>query len=151
MGTQDIKNYKRVDDRTITGGQPTGDQIRAAAEEGVQGVVNLATEDPRYSLKNEGGLVRSLGMTYHHIPVDWNRPRKEDLDEFVDLMKELSGQTLLIHCAANYRVTAFYALYGMRAMGWSRAQAEAFIASVWQPERFPAWAAFIAQEMDDAG
>lgn len=150
MGTKDIKNYKRVDDRTITGGQPTEDQIRSAAEEGFQVVMNLATEDPRYSLKNEGGLVRSLGMTYHHIPVDWSRPRKEDLDEFEGLMKELDGQAVLIHCAANYRVTAFYALYGMRALGWSREKAREFIASVWQPERFPAWSEFVAQEMDDA-
>ncbi len=150
MSTKDIKNYKQVDDRTITGGQPTEDQIRSVAEDGFQVVVNLATEDPRYSLKNEGGLVQSLGMAYHHIPVDWSRPRKEDLDEFEDLMKELEGQTVLIHCAANYRVTAFYALYGMRALGWPREQAQAFIASMWEPERFPAWPEFIAQEMDDA-
>ena len=40
MSTEDIRNYYKVDERVITGGQPTEGQIRAAAEEGVQVLIN---------------------------------------------------------------------------------------------------------------
>ncbi len=41
MTTQDIRNVVRVDAHTLTGGQPTAEQRRAAADEGVQVVINL--------------------------------------------------------------------------------------------------------------
>ena len=75
MTTEQIYNYRKVDDQFITGGQPREEQIKAAAAEGFKRVINLATINPRYSLPDEDGLVRSLGMAYHHIPVDWDNPR----------------------------------------------------------------------------
>jgi len=48
VSTQDIENFYKVDERIITGGQPTEGQIRSVAEDGYQVVVNLATIDPRY-------------------------------------------------------------------------------------------------------
>lgn len=56
MGTQGIHNYRNVDERFATGGQPTEEQLKAAATEGFKTIINLATLDPRYSLKDEGGL-----------------------------------------------------------------------------------------------
>jgi hypothetical protein len=46
MSIDEIRNVVRVDEKTLTGGQPTEDQLRVAAAEGVQAVVNLATLDP---------------------------------------------------------------------------------------------------------
>ncbi len=51
----------------------------------------------------------------------------------------------LIHCAANFRVTAFYALYAMKHPGWSEAQAEEFRASIRQASTYPEWERFIEQ------
>ncbi len=34
MSTSDIYNYHKVDDHVITGGQPTEEQLKSAAEEG---------------------------------------------------------------------------------------------------------------------
>jgi uncharacterized protein (TIGR01244 family) len=145
MGTEDIRNYKRVDDRLSTGGQPSEDQLRSAAAEGFQAVINLAALDPRYSLADEAGLVRSLGMAYYHIPVAWDNPQPADFEAFAATLKQLDDQKVLIHCAANYRVTAFYALYAMRERGWSEEQADAFMAQVWQRGEVPIWEKFIAQ------
>ena len=142
MSTEDIYNYHKVDDRIITAGQPTEAQIRAAAENGIQVVVNLATIDPRYSLDDEGGLVKSLGMEYHHIPVAWEKPTESDFDAFVSVMNQAVGQRVLIHCAANYRVSAFYSLYAMQNLGWTEAQADALRAALWQ-QQYPAWDDFI--------
>jgi protein tyrosine phosphatase (PTP) superfamily phosphohydrolase (DUF442 family) len=142
MSTEDIQNYYKVDERVITGGQPTEGQIRSAAEDGYQMVVNLATIDPRYSLDDEGGLAQSVGMDYHHIPVEWGAPKPEDFEAFVAVMQANQDKRVLVHCAANYRATAFYGLYGMQKLGWSAAQADALRAAVWQRE-YPVWDAFM--------
>lgn len=143
MSTQEIYNYLKVDDQLITGGQPTEEQLEAAANEGFKSVINLATLDPRYSLKDEAGFVRSLGMAYYHIPVDWENPQASDFEAFESVMKQLTKGKTLVHCAANYRVTAFYSLYGLKNLGWSEAQADEFRASIWQGSRYPVWDEFI--------
>ncbi len=142
MSTEDILNYYKVDDRLITGGQPTEAQIRSAAEEGIQVVVNLATVDPRYSLDDEAGLVQSLGLEYHHIPVEWEHPTPADYEAFVRLMQQNSEKRTLLHCAANYRVTAFYSLYALQHLGWTEARADALRAAVWR-RQYPVWDEFI--------
>ncbi len=144
MTTQDIYNYRKVNDRLITGGQPNEAQLKAAAEEGFTTVINLATINPRYSLEDEAGLVHSLGMAYHHIPVDWEAPTESDFAAFEALLKQLGDAKTLVHCAANFRVTAFYSLYAMKNLAWTEAQADEFMASVWQDTEYPAWDDFVA-------
>jgi protein tyrosine phosphatase (PTP) superfamily phosphohydrolase (DUF442 family) len=143
VSTEAIINFQRVDDRVITGGQPAEDQIRSAAADGVQVIINLATLDPRYSLPDEAGLARGLGLEYHHLPVDWERPLASDYEAFAALMRAAGDKRVLIHCAANFRVTAFYGLYAMQHLGWTEAQAEALRAPVWGKSRYPVWEAFI--------
>lgn len=145
MSTQEIVNYRKVDDRFITGGQPSEEQLKSAADEGVKTVINLATINPRYSLEDEEGLVRSLGMTYCHIPVDWENPHESDFEAFEAVVKQLAEEKTLIHCAANFRVTAFYSLYAMKHLGWSEAQADEFRASIWQGSNYPVWERFISR------
>lgn len=145
MSTQDIYNYRKVDDHTITGGQPTAEQLKAAAKEGFQIVINLATNEPGHSLIDEAGLVHSLGMSYYPIPVEWQRPVLSDFAAFEQVMGQVGASKTLIHCAANFRVTAFYGLYAMKALGWTEAQAEQFRASIWEGSEYPVWEEFIRQ------
>lgn len=146
MSVEDIYNYRKVDDLVITAGQPTEANLRAVAEQGFQTVINLATINPRYSLDDEAGLVRSLGMQYHHIPVEWDNPTVRDFSVFEALMQSLPAETkTFIHCAANFRVTAFYSLYAQKHLGWSKDQADGFRASIWQGSDYPIWETFIGQ------
>jgi hypothetical protein len=55
------------------------------------------------------------------------------------------GSRTLVHCAANFRVSAFYGLYAMKHLGWSVEQAEAFRATIWDGSDYPVWEAFISQ------
>ncbi len=50
---------------------------------------------------------------------------------------------MLIHCAANFRVTAFYSLYAQKHLGWSPAQAADFRASIWAGSDYVIWNNFI--------
>ena len=142
-GMQTIRNYRQVDERHATGGQPTEDQLKAAAAEGYGTIINLATIDPRYSLQDEGASAAALGMKYHHIPVPWDRPSDADFAAFEKAMQAAGEDKTLVHCAANFRATAFYALYAMKHLGWSRTRAEEFRASVWRGSDFPVWEEFV--------
>lgn len=143
MSTEDIYNYRKVNDQTCTGGQPSEEQLRSAAAEGFKSIINLATIEPRYSLDDEEGLVHSLGMTYHHIPVEWENPQESDFAAFEAALQESSTDKTLIHCAANFRVTAFYGLYAMKHLNWTEAQADEFRAPIWAGSDYPIWEKFI--------
>ncbi len=148
MSTSDIYNYLKVNEDLITAGQPTEEQLKAAADEGFTTVINLATINPRYSLPDEAGLAQSLGLTYHHIPVDWEQPKDSDFDAFEQVMQSIGDARLLIHCAANFRVTAFYSLYAQKHLGWTDAQAHEFRAAIWQGSNYPVWETFIQHTQD---
>ena len=61
---QDVRNFRQVDDKLATCGQPTEEQLADARVAGVVVVINLALhDDPRYSLADERGTVEALGRT----------------------------------------------------------------------------------------
>ena len=146
MSTDEIYNARVVNDRLITSGQPTEDQLRGAAADGIDTVVNLAPHDSENALPDEAGLVRALGMTYHYLPVVWHNPTEADFAAFDQVMTELPPESrTLVHCVANFRVSAFYGLFAMKHLGWSAEQAEAFRASIWRGSDYPVWEAFISR------
>src|SRR5512138_3271135 len=123
---EEIYNYRKVNENLITGGQPSEAQLRETAREGFQTVISLLPSESGYSLSGEEKLVRSLGMDYHLIPVEWTNPTLEDFEAFEKLLGQTGDQKVFIHCAANYRVTAFYSLYALKHLGWSEVQAGEF-------------------------
>jgi len=143
MDITDIYNYQKIDDLVATSGQPTVAQLKSAASEGILTIINLGMLDQSYTLEDEAGLVRSLGMDYYHIPVDWEDPTEENFTDFEKLLNRLPPGKMLIHCAANYRASAFYALYALKNLGWSEAQAEILMFPVWQGSHYPVWDDFI--------
>lgn len=145
MSSETIYNYIKVNDEIITGGQPTADQLRSLAAEGFTTVINLATMEPPHSLEGEAELVRTLGMDYYHIPVEWDDPKASDFETFARTMGQLPPGKTLIHCAANFRVTAFYALYALKHLGWSEEQADQFRAAIWDVSDYPVWEQFVAR------
>jgi uncharacterized protein (TIGR01244 family) len=145
-----IYNYREVDATLATAGQPTEEQLCFIARDGFQVVINLALhDDPRYSLKDETASVTSLGMEYVHIPVDFQSPTESDLQKFFAALDAHRGQKVLVHCAANKRVTAFVGLYRTIKLGWPVDKAFALMHSVWEPD--PVWAAFIAKQRGKHG
>lgn len=133
----EILNYIAVDDRLVTCGQPSIEHFKLAKSEGFEVIIDLAPTDPRYSIENEVGLLSQLGLEYHHIPVAWDRPTKEDYFLFKKSMAEAKDKKLMIHCAANYRVSAFYSIYAMEEGRWDENQADKFLALVWESD--PDW------------
>ena len=143
-------NFRPLDARISTAGQPNEAQLSDAADRGVQVVINLGLhDDPRYSLKDEAACVRALGMEYVHIPVAFAAPSESDLVAFFAAMDEHRHSRLLVHCAANKRVTAFLGLYLTIREGMDREQAFESMRSVWEPDH--TWQAFIEDALRRAG
>jgi protein tyrosine phosphatase (PTP) superfamily phosphohydrolase (DUF442 family) len=143
MPLDDIKNFIAVSDQLGTAGQPSEAQLRDVAAAGFQVIVNLGLLDPRYCLADEAGTVTDLGLVYHHIPVDFNAPQRGDLDRFFSVMDASRGRKVFVHCAANYRVSSFVALYHEARHGWSPQRGDAHMQRVWEPNE--TWTRFIAE------
>jgi uncharacterized protein (TIGR01244 family) len=148
MAIEDAFNFIRIDDLVSTAGQPTEEQFRDARNSGFEVVINLAPDGLETSLPAQRELLASLGLEYHHLPVAWTEPRLDQLRQFEALMAASSGRKTLIHCQANYRVTAFFASYATAKLGWDYEKADALIERIWlsRPgyQMDETWKAFIA-------
>ena len=146
---RDAKNFRELEESLLTAGQPNEAQLADAARQGVKVVINLALhDDPRYSLADEAHSVRALGMDYIHIPVQFNAPSEQNLRRFFAAMDAYKGEKMLVHCAANYRVSAFVGLYRVLREGWTPDQAFEPMRSVWEPDAV--WTQFIASMLQQA-
>jgi protein tyrosine phosphatase (PTP) superfamily phosphohydrolase (DUF442 family) len=138
-----IYNWRRLDDRITTSGQPTETQLAAIRDLGVRHVVNLALHTHEKALPDEAGSVSGLGMSYIHIPVDFLNPTERDFEQFCSVMEQLSDLPVHVHCIANYRVSAFFYRYRRDVLGWDDAKARTEMDAIWHPEGV--WADFISR------
>lgn len=142
---QAIYNYRRMAPDLATAGQPLEPELAAVARAGFEIVIDLALLDADYSLADEPGLVRSLGMVFEHVPVVWERPTLDDLQQFFGLMRRHRGRRIFLHCAANMRASVFLALYRILELGWEPDAAMAAVHDIWQPDAI--WREFIRQAL----
>lgn len=144
MSVDQAYNFRKVSDSISTAGVLSEEQLGALQPEGYTAVISLLPEDSEYAIKGEKDMVLRQGLSYTCIPVDFSAPRESDYYAFEQSMRELPGARLMIHCAANYRVSAFYAIYSRRNLGWTAEQAQTFISAIWNPSEHAPWADFIA-------
>lgn len=138
-----IRNYRLISDGLATSGQPSETQFKSIADAGYELVINLALhDDPRYSLPDEASTVQSLGMEYVHIPVQFAAPTPQNLDAFFEAMTSSRDKKIWVHCAANWRVSAFLGLYRQIVQGWTHDEAFRLLHSLWEPNEV--WSAFIS-------
>jgi protein tyrosine phosphatase (PTP) superfamily phosphohydrolase (DUF442 family) len=101
--SETIYNWRRLDDRITTPGQPTEPQLADIHALGIRHVVNLAFDSHEKALPDEAASVGRLGMRYIHIPVDFQNPTNRDFDGEVErhfgacpLRRQLLGLGLLL-------------------------------------------------------
>jgi protein tyrosine phosphatase (PTP) superfamily phosphohydrolase (DUF442 family) len=136
-----IYHWRRLDERVTTSGQPSEEELAAIKALGVGHLVNLGLHTHEKALPDEAASVSRLGMTYIHIPVDFQNPTDADFARFCTVMDELKDVPVHVHCIANYRVSAFFYRYRRDVLGWDDATARAEMDAIWRPEGV--WADFI--------
>lgn len=116
---KEILNFIQVSDSIATSGQPSIFQFTDIAAEGYEVVINLAMHNSDNALSNEDFIVSSLGMSYMHIPITWEKPEEDKLELFLQTLKTLEAQNkkTYIHCAMNYRVSVFMHIYKKSILG----------------------------------
>ena len=139
-----IYNWRRFDDRITTSGQPTEQQLADIRGLGVRHIINLGLHTHEKALPDEAASVSRLGMTYIHIPVDFQNPTEADFAKFCSAMKQLMEVPVHVHCIANYRVSAFFYRYRRDVLEMNDAEARAEMEQVWHPEGV--WAAFVGRQ-----
>jgi len=136
-----ILNFFPITETIGTAGQPTKAQFSNIKNANFSVVVNLNMPNSENALSEEEDIVSSLGMKYIHIPVPWDAPSIFHVKEFFAVIDaiETAGEKGFVHCAANYRVSAFMYKYLTMRKNFSSAQATSPVLKRWLPEMDDNW------------
>ncbi|KJS05173.1 MAG: hypothetical protein VR73_12935 [Gammaproteobacteria bacterium BRH_c0] len=149
MDIEAICNFRRISDRLTTSGIVNPDGFKALRAQGCEVVINLLPDTSDYAIANERDAVESQGMEYIYIPVDFKQPTSADFLRFSEALDQVQEKNVHVHCAANYRVSAFYSLYLVSRGLWGEDQAMDFIHSLWQPTEHSGWSDFIGHILEE--
>ena len=138
-----IRNFIQMTDRIGTSGQPTREQFRQIAAAQYKTVINLAMPDSTHAIPDEHAAVEEAGMSYVHIPVPFDNPSADHLKLFVRTMRALEDERVWVHCAVNFRVSAFMYQYLRLEKGYDEAAAKNEILKRWEPEMDAPWRKFM--------
>jgi protein tyrosine phosphatase (PTP) superfamily phosphohydrolase (DUF442 family) len=139
MSIDQAYNYRLVSNITATAGFLTPDQLAALSKAGIEVVINLMPDSSEYAVESERQIIENQDIEYWYLPVDFSAPKLEEYEQFKRKLRQSEGKKLLIHCAANYRVSAFYSRYAIESGRWSAEEADRFMLSIWQPSDYPGW------------
>lgn len=143
-----IRNYRRIDQQLATAGQPQADQFVIIGRH-FDCVINLALPDSPGALADEAARVRHAGRDYVHIPVNFKEPAAANLEAFFQTMQARAQQHVFVHCALNWRVSAFVFLYRVIRKEVALSKAYADLQAVWTPNAI--WQSFIDSALHQHG
>jgi len=138
---EEIYAYRKITPWLHTSGQPSRAQLAHLCEHGIRHVVNLALPSSEDAVQSEAAVLAESGITYLGIPVDFNRPKRNEFKLFSSHVDCVQGAQTLVHCAKNMRVSAFVYLYRVLSLGHSEAAADREMRLVWEPD--VVWSSFI--------
>ncbi|MCB4379212.1 hypothetical protein FZX02_01850 [Synechococcus sp. MU1644] len=137
-----ILNWRRIDARITTSGQPNEAQMADLKSLGVSHIVNLGIHhNGKGALIDEPGTVEELGMAYIYIPVDFENPTDADYRAFGEALTAHPNAKIHVHCIYNARVSAFFYRYAFDGFGITVPKALENMESIWRPGAD--WADFI--------
>ncbi len=140
---KEIYNFLYYNDKLSSSGMPTEAQVKSIAEAGVQLVINLAPHDALHAIPEEEKVVKSFGMEYINIPVNWGTPTRDGLNLLMDEMDANADKKVHVHCEANFRASAFIAMYRILRLGWKEEDAFEVMHKIWDEDAYPVWKMFI--------
>jgi uncharacterized protein (TIGR01244 family) len=121
-------NYARIDAVVACGGATTAEALNELRRMGFRAVLNARLEsEPSADVRQEGETVRSLGMTYLHIPFSADSPSSDAIDQFLEAVGNPAHHPIYMHCSTGNRVSALWFVKRVLRDGWpqDKAMAEA--------------------------
>lgn len=141
-----VINSFEVTSTIATAGMPSRTQLRQIVAGDFAAVVNLAPTGVTGSIDDEQSIVESANLLYRHVPVDFSRPLAADYQRFAQVMSELQGRRVFVHCQMNMRASVFVYLYRVIELGADPDDAFEPVQRVWQPNAV--WTRFIRDQLD---
>ncbi|MBI4971610.1 MAG: tyrosine-protein phosphatase [Candidatus Omnitrophica bacterium] len=116
--SQIIDNFGSPGKGFYRGAQPSDIALKALKELGVKTIVDFRNEPKK--IRKEQQTVESLGMRFVSIPWDGRRePRKADVQQFIELLKDSSNNPVFFHCRRGAeRTGVMWASYRVAVDGW---------------------------------
>jgi protein tyrosine phosphatase (PTP) superfamily phosphohydrolase (DUF442 family) len=145
----EIRNYIEYSPTFASAGQPSREQLDAVRAAGFERVVYIAFSNGRDAIADEDAVVKELGMDYIQVPVIWDAPTKSDFYAFAGAMQREPDRKTLLHCAANFRASAFSFLYRVLYEDVPMANAKADMNKIWRPNE--TWQNLIFSVLEDNG
>ena len=142
-----ILNFIKINELISTSGQLKIEEFEFIAKEGFEVVINLALNSSTNAIENEDKIVTSLNMSYIHIPVDFENPKISDLKLFLNILQALGANKVWIHCAKNYRVSAFMYVYHKYILHTPFEEIDLSIFEKWQPSLV--WQELMKVQLED--
>lgn len=104
-----ITNLSIQQDNVFASGQPTQTQMVVLADSGIKHIISLRA--PSELEWDEAQKVEATGMQFHRLPItgkaDLTASNAESLEQ---LLADLDGQPVLVHCGSSNRVAALKTL-----------------------------------------
>lgn len=97
-GSEDLPNFRKVDDHVYRGGQPSAEGFGNLAKLGIKTVIDLR-EIGEHSQAEEQKIVTDLGMKYVSIPMHGLSTPKDDKVAAVEaIFNDTSSGPVFVHC-----------------------------------------------------
>ena len=132
-----ITNFHFVSRQLASSGLLDLDDYEHIKQYGFKHVINLIPGDQTEERKT----VKSLGLSYEQISVDWSEPTLQNFEDFAKLMKNYGEDKIYVHCEANFRASTFVYLYRVTQLGVTQEKAKKDLLKIWQPSE--TWQGYI--------
>ena len=136
-----IINFVQLTENIASSGQPCETEFIRITDLGYSTMINLALTSSDNAIVNEGDIVTELGLSYVHIPIQWQKPTLEQFQLFAAVMQQQNQRKVWVHCAFNMRVSVFLYLYSTFYLSIPEETAVQKLNQVWQPNNI--WSQFI--------
>jgi protein tyrosine/serine phosphatase len=111
-----IKNFGQMDDNFYRGAQPKEKDYAQLAALGIKTVIDLRNDPKDYAKAS----AEASGLQYVNIPMsDKDYPKSEQIQQFLDLVKNDSTGKFYVHCAGGrHRTGVMGAVYRFNNYSW---------------------------------
>jgi uncharacterized protein (TIGR01244 family) len=118
------QHLTRVNDQFWVSGQMPTKEIANLKARGFKAIINLRLPG-EHAIAAEKAEAERLGLRYFNVPVDYEKPREEQVTEYLRLADDPQNQPTFLHCTAAIRAGAFWMVRRVLREKWSLADAEA--------------------------
>jgi protein tyrosine phosphatase (PTP) superfamily phosphohydrolase (DUF442 family) len=129
------QHLTRVNDQSWVSGQMPTKELATLKERGFKAIINLRLPK-EHDLTAEKAEAERLGLRYFSIPVDYEKPREEQVTEYLRLADDPKNQPTFLHCTMAIRAGAFWMVRRVLREKWSLADAEAEARKIGANDRY---------------